>query len=378
MERAGRAAGVVLPPLALVLAAALYFRDVLPLPEATRYFGGDFATYFYPVFRYVAEEIGAGRLPHWTPYVGVGYPLLSDIEASVFYPPIRLLTLFTGPPSYLGLELHAIAHYVAAGLGMFVLARWIGLPALAAGVGALTYMFSGFLWAHAAHLTIVQSAAWVPWLLAAHARALATGSARWTVAAGGFFALLTLDEVDLYGLGSRYRQLGPNLWENGNLLPRAFLVEEVLVLPDTGHIVPTLLTTDPRRTAIVERPPACLASLRPSDLLPPPTPPASDVELVEYHPTRVRLRTRHPRPALLVLADAHYKEWRARVDGRRAGIHYVNLLFRGVCVPAGEHEVEFRYHPFAFERGAVIALLAGLAALGAVVGLRGRGRWRSR
>src|SRR5262249_57701083 len=73
---------------------------------------------------------------------------------------------------------------------------------------------------------------------------------------------LRLDEVDLYALGARYRQLGPNLWENEDALPRAFLVEEVLVLPDTDRIIPTLLSLDPRRVAIVEKPVDCQGALR--------------------------------------------------------------------------------------------------------------------
>jgi hypothetical protein len=173
---------------------------------------------------------------------------------------------------------------------------------------------------------------------------------------------LRLDEVDLYELGGRYRQLGANLWENGGVLPRAFLVEEVLVVRDTGRIIPTLRSHDPRRTAIVETPPACLGSLTPGPAVPP------DVEMLDYQPTRVRLRTRHTRPGFLVTSDAHYKEWRAAVDGRRVGIHHVNLLFRGVCVPAGEHVVEFRYRAFALERGAVLAGVAALGGLGALVG----------
>jgi uncharacterized membrane protein YfhO len=67
------------------------------------------------------------------------------------------------------------------------------------------------------------------------------------------------------------------------------------------------------------------------------------------------------------MSDAHYKEWRASVDGQRVGIHRVNLLFRGVCVPAGEHVVEFRYRPFALQRGAVLAALAALGGLGALI-----------
>jgi uncharacterized membrane protein YfhO len=62
-----------------------------------------------------------------------------------------------------------------------------------------------------------------------------------------------------------------------------------------------------------------------------------------------------------------YKDWRVSVDGKRAGMHHVDLLFRGVCLPAGEHEVEFRYRPFAFQRGLIVAALAGLGAVAAVV-----------
>src|SRR5262249_48161123 len=155
---------------------------LLPMPEPSRYIAGDFASYFYPVYRYVAEEVAAGRLPHWTPYVGVGYPLLSDIETSVFYPPIRLMALLTGPPSYFQLEMYAVAHCVAAGIGMLVLGREIGLPVLPASLGAIIFMFSGFFWAHASHLTILQAAAWMPWLLAVQSRALRRRSVGWTLA----------------------------------------------------------------------------------------------------------------------------------------------------------------------------------------------------
>jgi hypothetical protein len=179
---------------------------------------------------------------------------------------------------------------------------------------------------------------------------------------------LRLDEVDLYALGRRYHQLGPNLWENGEALPRAFLVEELLVVPEVERILPTLLRIDPRRTAVVETTPACQPSLRVGD------PSAEDVALVDYSPTLVRLRLRSEGPAFLILADAHGKEWRARVDGRRAPIYNANLLFRGVCVPGGEHEVEFRYEPYAFRRGVVIALVAGLGAMATLV----VGRWRRR
>ncbi|MBI3456165.1 MAG: YfhO family protein [Candidatus Rokubacteria bacterium] len=179
---------------------------------------------------------------------------------------------------------------------------------------------------------------------------------------------LRLDEVDLYTLGAHYRRLGPGLWENRYVLPRAFLVEEVIVEPDRREHLLVLREVDPRRTAVAEAEPPCRASLAA------PGEPPPDAELIAYEPARVRVRTRHTRPALLVLTDAYYAEWGATVDGRRRPIVAVDRLFRGVCVPAGEHEVEFRYRPKALKRGGAVALVAALGATIAVVFERRRRR----
>src|SRR5262249_46448908 len=90
------------------------------------------------------------------------------------------------------LEMYAVAHFVAAGIGMLVLGREIGLPVLPASLGAIVFMFSGFFWAHASHLTILQAAAWMPWLLAVQSRALRRRSVGWTLAGGGLFAVMLL------------------------------------------------------------------------------------------------------------------------------------------------------------------------------------------
>jgi hypothetical protein len=85
--------------------------------------------------------------------------------------------------------------------------------------------------------------------------------------------------------------------------------------------------------------------------------------------------------ALLVLADAWYPGWQAFVDGRPAPLLRANYAFRAVPVPAGSHQVTFRYQPSHWVLA--LALMAlGLLLLAATLGKRktpaqGRGPGKS-
>ena len=69
-------------------------------------------------------------------------------------------------------------------------------------------------------------------------------------------------------------------------------------------------------------------------------------------------------PILVILSDAFYPGWRARVDHRPAQIHEVNGALRGVAVPRGTHTVTMRYRPVSVYLGAALTLLGILGVLG--------------
>ncbi len=79
--------------------------------------------------------------------------------------------------------------------------------------------------------------------------------------------------------------------------------------------------------------------------------------IVEYAAESVLVSTQSDRAGLLVLADAYYPGWEATVDGAPAAIEQVNGMFRGVFLPAGEHEVAFGYRPGSVRLGLVVSLL---------------------
>lgn len=131
---------------------------------------------------------------------------------------------------------------------------------------------------------------------------------------------------------------------------RAWLVHGVMPAADDAAALALLgdPAFDPRASAVV----AGDAAASPAGA----AAPGEAVSVVAYDPERVVLRADVARPAVLVLADAFYPGWEATVDGAPAPILRTNLMFRGLALAPGSHEVVFTYRPAGWQRGAWISL----------------------
>jgi hypothetical protein len=107
---------------------------------------------------------------------------------------------------------------------------------------------------------------------------------------------------------------------------------------------------DPRREALVSAPER-------GDLVLPRESRASRADLARSEPDRLDVRAEGP--GLLVVAEAWDAGWSARVDGRPAPVHRVNLAQMGVVLPAGTHRVSLRYRTRGLLAGALLAGLGG-------------------
>ena len=138
--------------------------------------------------------------------------------------------------------------------------------------------------------------------------------------------------------------------------PRAWAVHELVRVPNIaeGNI---LVNQDPgsfRRKAHMEGPPPHVE----------PCAAADTVQLIEHAPDRLAIRAEMACDGMVVLSDAFYPGWRARVDHRPAEIHQVDGAMRGVAVPRGTHTVTMRYRPVSVYLGAALTLVGILGALG--------------
>jgi hypothetical protein len=97
--------------------------------------------------------------------------------------------------------------------------------------------------------------------------------------------------------------------------------------------------------------------------------PAEVVTVTRQEPQEVAMTAVLRSPGLVVVADMYYPGWEVAVDGRPAEILRTNRAMRGVALPAGTHDLVFRYNPVSFRVGIALSLvgfaaLAGLAAWG--------------
>ncbi|MCI0396892.1 MAG: YfhO family protein, partial [Chloroflexi bacterium] len=139
------------------------------------------------------------------------------------------------------------------------------------------------------------------------------------------------------------------IYENLDALPRAFLVYEWEYRPDVASSVEAMRASgfDPARTAV-------LVGDGPLPGDGPVT--GGTAQVLNYEPERVVVQVESEAAGLLLLTDAWYPGWQATVDGQLAATYQADGLFRGVMVPAGEHEIIFSFTSSSFAAGRLLSL----------------------
>jgi hypothetical protein len=146
---------------------------------------------------------------------------------------------------------------------------------------------------------------------------------------------------------------GRAIYESHSALPRFFLVPNVTRAEDMADAVRQLgsRSFDPAKVAVVEQGTAAHY----------PEGAGATVRILEYAPSQVRLRVDSAQPRYLVSSEVAYPGWRAFVDGQERPISMTNVAFRGLPVPAGTHEIVFRFRP------RILLVSAGVSALSCLV-----------
>jgi hypothetical protein len=152
------------------------------------------------------------------------------------------------------------------------------------------------------------------------------------------------------------------IYENMDVLPRAFLVPHAEVVNDDEAALraigdPTfdlssrvVLSGEGSPSRGPHGAPLDAASTAQSEA-------SASASVTTYRPERVVVETASDRSGYLVLTDAHYPGWQATVDGERVPVYRADLLFRAVALQPGEHQVIFTFRPTPHRVGIVVSLM---------------------
>lgn len=146
------------------------------------------------------------------------------------------------------------------------------------------------------------------------------------------------------------------VYENKQALPRIFLVGEYQIEKQDQVIVDLIF--DPEfpleEKVILEEPLPTDFILGKSE--------AGQVELLDYQPNEIKIKTSALENKLLFFSDNYYPGWQVKIDGKTSEIYRADYSFRAVPVPAGVHKIVFTYKPKLFFWGLRLTL-ASLAAV---------------
>ena len=170
-------------------------------------------------------------------------------------------------------------------------------------------------------------------------------------------------ELDLTNYALRFESDRFRLYENPNALPWFYLAPAAEVLKDGEQVLSRLGSgrVDLQRVVLLEKAPSVVLDGAGD-------PDRDRVERLVYDLPGgvIRLRTQSGGPRVLVLSENYHTNWSVSVDGEPAEMLRTNYVWKGVALPAGEHEVEFRYfsRTLAWSRAATFLGLLLIAGIG--------------
>lgn len=154
---------------------------------------------------------------------------------------------------------------------------------------------------------------------------------------------------------------------NPGALGNAWFVSEVKQVDSEDAVINEMRTFDPGKTAVIN-------TNKVGDYLSGFTPgvdSTATIKLDSYEPNHMVYSYSAAKEQFAVFSEIYYPHgWNVTVDGKEAKDYVVtNYVLRGMRLPAGNHTVEFDFHPQSFYTGGNISLIFSLLTILGFLGL---------
>jgi hypothetical protein len=88
------------------------------------------------------------------------------------------------------------------------------------------------------------------------------------------------------------------------------------------------------------------------------------IQAVDYKPNAIRYQSTNAQNGLAVFSEMYYADgWNAYIDGKKTPHIRVDYVLRALEIPAGNHQIDFKFEPEVVQKGSTIALYSSAGML---------------
>lgn len=159
--------------------------------------------------------------------------------------------------------------------------------------------------------------------------------------------LLSFDNIQNENFSKVSEEGQTKLYENKNVLPRAYFVEKVSKLENQSQELEKITSKDfDFNNLAVSREFQLDSSSK------------GTASINSYTDQKIQIETRTQGNAPLIISNVNYPGWHAYIDGKPVHLYEANFMFQSVIVPTGAHNVLLSYMPKSFIYGLYLTAIS--------------------
>ena len=98
----------------------------------------------------------------------------------------------------------------------------------------------------------------------------------------------------------------------------------------------------------------------------------ASVRLTAYKSNNLKYESNNSAAAPVVFSEIYYPDgWKCYIDGKEVAYTRVNFILRGVEIPAGKHQIAWRFEPESYLKGSTYSMIGSLVLLLGFLGITG-------
>jgi hypothetical protein len=143
---------------------------------------------------------------------------------------------------------------------------------------------------------------------------------------------------------------------NQNALGNAWFVETPTLVENANEELSSINRIDPSKVAVIDK--NFKDQIKNNSY---PVSPGDKLELKSYKPNELIYSSMSKGENLAVFSEIYYPAgWKSFIDGKESSYFRTDYVLRGMIIPAGQHEIKFRFEPSSYRTGNRISMISSL------------------